>query len=145
MGKLHSQVTYDAGLLLADATAVSTATTTTGSLILDIGSGFVDAELVLDVSGMDVSSTDETYNFILEGSNTSTFGTATDITALCRPVLGYTAATAKGVDGVTDGDGRFVFPFRNERNGTNYRYARLICISAGTTPAITYNAFMAKR
>lgn len=144
MANLYTQRTYDAALLLASATAVASATTTTGSLILDVGSGLVDGNLIIDVASLDIASTDETYNFILEGSPDATFGTAGNITAIARQVIGYGTATAKGVDAVSDVAGRFCIPCRNERNGTTYRYVRLICISAGTTPAITYTAFLAK-
>lgn len=146
MANLYSQRTYDAALLLR-ATASAITSTETGSLILDVGNGLLDADLILDVHTMDVASTDESYTFILEGSPDAAFGTAGNITVLATAGLGSAAgvATATGGPlGTSDGVGRFLVPFRNERNGTTFRYLRLKTVIAGTSASLTFEAWIAK-
>lgn len=143
MANLYSQRTYDAAMLLKAAALV--AATADGTLILDVGNGLLDADLVIDATAIEVDSSDETYHIVLEGSPDALFGTAGNIVALARLVLGYGAATAKASDGVTDVAGRFVVPFRNEKNGTTYRYLRIRTIVAGTiATGINYSAWVAK-
>jgi hypothetical protein len=142
----YSSRTYDAALLLRASTTAITGTET-GSLILDVGLGLLDADLIIDVATMDVASTDEAYVFVLEGSPDAAFGTAGNITVLLIAGLGSAAgvATATGAPlGTSDGTGRFLFPFRNERNGTLYRYLRLKTVIAGSTPSLTFTAWIAK-
>lgn len=146
MANIYSQFTYDAALLLRASTTAITATET-GSLILDLGTGLVEGYLVLDVATMDVSSTDEYYTFVLEGSPDAAFGTAGNITILATAGLGSAAgvATATGAPlGTSDGVGRFAVPFRNERNGTTFRYARLKTVLGGTSASTTFMAWIAK-
>lgn len=146
MGNLYSQRTYDAALLLRAPTTAITSTET-GSLILDLGVGLVDADMVLDVATMDVASTDESYTFVLEGSPDAAFGTAGNISILAIAGLGSAAgvATATGAPlGTSDTVGRFIVPFRNERNGTTFRYIRLKTVIAGTSASTTFTAFIAK-
>ncbi|HEY4713802.1 MAG TPA: hypothetical protein VIH30_06135, partial [Aquirhabdus sp.] len=114
MANIYSQFTYDNALSLKAAGAVTT--TTTESTILDLGAGLVDGYLVLDVSAVEVASTDEIYNIILEGS--TVLGMATGSVSLARIEMGNATAPADADTGV----GRFVVPFRNEQNGVTYRY-----------------------
>lgn len=146
MANLYSQFTYDAALLLRASTTAITSTET-GSLILDVGNGLVDADLVIDIATMDVASTDESYTFVLEGSPDAAFGTAGNITILAILGAGSVAGvlTATGAPlGAADTVGRYVVPFRNERNGTTFRYLRLKTVIAGTSASTTFMAFVAK-
>ena len=138
MANIYSQFTYDDALSLKDSGAVTT--TTTESTILDLGAGLVDGYLVLDVSACEVASTDEIYNVILEGSNVAAMSSGS--VSLARIMMGNVTAPADA-DTAT---GRFVVPFRNEQNGTTYRYVRLYTGVAGTidTTGLTYSAFIAK-
>lgn len=145
---LYSQRTYDNALLIRAAGAAITATET-GSVILDLGAGgdgagasLVDGALIADVTAIDVATGDEGYTFILEGSPDATFGTAANITVLAMQKIG--GATGAAPLGTADGAGRFLIPFRNERNGTVYRYVRLYTVIAGTSPSLTFSAFLAK-
>lgn len=137
MANLYSQFTYDDALSLKDAGLV--ASTTTESTILDLGAGLVDGYLVLDVTACEVASTDEIYLVCLEGSNVAAM-TSGSVT-LAQIELGNATAPADADTGV----GRFVVPFRNEQNGTTYRYVRIYTEVAGTiATGINFLAFIAK-
>jgi len=141
MSNLYSQRTYDNALLIRAAGAAITATET-GSVILDLGAGMMDADLVVDVTAIDVTTGDEAYSLMLEVSPDATFGTAGNIRVAAELRIG--GATFTAPNGAADTVGRFIIPFRNERNGTIYRYARLYTLIAGTTPSLTFSAFLAK-
>lgn len=146
MANLHSQHTYDAALLLKAAAAVGA--TANGSLILDVGAGMVKGDVIIDATAVEVDSNDESYEVILQGSSDAAFGTAANIASLCSVTIGDKASTrlAAGVFQVGTDDvlGRYTLPFRNERNGTTYRYLRIKTIVAGTIAAgITYSAWLA--
>lgn len=137
MANLHSQFTYDDALSLKDAGLV--ASTTTESTILDLGAGLVCGHLVLDVSAVEVASTDEIYLVCLEGSNVAAMSSGS--VTLAQIEMGNATAPADA----DTGTGRFVVPFRNEQNGTTYRYVRIYTEVAGTVATgINFSAFIAK-
>jgi hypothetical protein len=141
MANLYSQFTYDDALKIRASTTAITATET-GSLILDVGTGLVDGYLVLDIATLDVVTGDEAYSFMLEGSPDAAFGTAGNIRVVAELRVG--GATFTTPNGAADAVGRFVIPFRNERNGTTYRYLRLYTLIAGTSPSTTFTGWLAK-
>ena len=133
--------TFDALLQLRDAVAM----TASGAMqvggsnkIVDLGAGLVEGNLVLDVSAIDVSSTDESYTVYLEGSNASDFSSG--IVPLVAKPLGIAVANVRSA---ASGTGRHVIPFTNEENGTVYRYVRGYVVIAGTTPSITMLGYLA--
>lgn len=140
---------FDVNLQLKDSgsavTADALATVGGSTATLDVGSGaFLDAVLVVDVSAMDVASTDESYKLRLIGSNSSSF--ASGIAVLATLELGV-ATSMNGSAGAADANkttGRWVLPFYNQAGTTIYRYLRLALDVGGTTPSITYTAFVAK-
>jgi len=137
MANVYSQYTYDDALSLKDAGLV--ATTTTEATIVDLGAGLVDGYLVIDVSAVEVASTDEIYLICLEGSNVAAM-TSGSVT-LANIEMGNATAPADA----DTGTGRFVVPFRNEQNGTTYRYVRIYTEVAGTiATGINFAAFIAK-
>jgi hypothetical protein len=138
MANLYSQFTYDAALLLAASAAHTTAQTDVGATILDLGAGLVCGHLVIDVTGIDVANSDEYYTISLEGSNVAAMTSGSVELAVSR--MGNTTAPGDADTAV----GRFVAPFRNEQNGVTYRYVRLSTLVAGTSPSITFSAFIAK-
>jgi len=138
MANLYSQFTYDAALLLEASATHSTAQTDVGATIVDLGAGLVCGYLVVDVSAIDVASTDEYYVISLEGSNVAAMTSGSVELAVSR--MGNVTAPGDADTAV----GRFAVPFRNEQNGTTYRYVRLSTAVAGTTPSITFSAFIAK-
>ena len=137
MANIYSQFTYDNALSLKAAGAVTT--TTTESTILDLGAGLVDGYLVLDVSAVEVASTDEIYLICLEGSNVAAMTSGS--VSLAEIEMGNATAPADADTSI----GRFVVPFRNEQNGTTYRYVRIYTEVAGAIAAgINFAAFIAK-
>jgi hypothetical protein len=143
----YSQYTYDANLLLKAAALV--AATANGTLELDVGDGLLDAKCVIDATAVEIDTSDESYEIIVQGSTVAGFGTASAIVPLASITIGDKASTrgAAGVIGIGTDDvaGRFVLPFRNERNGTLYRYLRIRTVVVGTIgTGINYSAFVAK-
>lgn len=137
MANVYSQFTYDDALELKAAGLV--ATTTTETTILDIGAGLLDANLVLDVSAVEVASGNEKYTIHIEGSNVAAMSSGS--VSLAAIFMGN---LTDPMDAAT-GTGRFVVPFRNEQNGTTYRYIRIYTLVAGTiATGINFSAFIAK-
>ena len=100
-------------------------------------------DLLLEVSALDIASNDEIYDLVLQFSSDSDFGTAGNIQDGVSISLG--AKEVKRTDSdKDDAVGRFILPFRNEFDGTTYRYVRLYAVVAGTTPSITLTARLAK-
>jgi hypothetical protein len=134
----------DAGLIAADA-----AWTVGGSaLVLDIGDGLVEGNVICDVSALEIASGDERYSLIIQGSNVAAF--TSDIVILaCLPLGdGSTIGTAFGGSGVDvdDAVGRYVIPFRNERNNIYYQYIRGWTDVAGAiATGINFTAWLSKR
>jgi len=138
MANEFSQFQYDDALNLKDAGLV--ASTAAGATILDLGPGIVDGFIVLDVTAVEVADGNEIYDISLEGSNVAAM-TSGSVT-LATIEMGNAAAPADA-DTAT---GRFAVPFRNEQNGTVYRYVRIHTAVAGTVATgINYSAFLAKR
>jgi len=138
MANQYSMFQYDDDLSLKDAGLI--ASTTTGTTILDLGAGIVDGFLVLDVSAVEVADGSEIYLVCLEGSNVAAMSSGS--VTLAQIEMGNATAPA---DADTS-TGRFVVPFRNEQNGTIYRYVRLYTEVAGTiATGINFSAFIAKR
>lgn len=145
---LYSQFTYDESLKIKAAALV--AATANGTIELDLGTGLVEGFLVVDATAVEIDSNDESYEIILQGSTVAGFGTAAAIAPLAMMTICDKAATrgAAGVigNGTDDVPGRYAIPFRNERNGTIYRYVRVRTVVVGTiATGINYMAFLAKR
>jgi hypothetical protein len=112
----------DSNLLLQDTT---TKTASFNSTALDLGAGFAPGGLgkpaaaVVQVTALDVSSGDETYKFTLQQSadNVSFTAAGADVT-----VTATGAALAKG--------------------HVTQRYVRLALTASGTTPSVTYKAWL---
>ena len=137
MANVYSQRTYDHSLLLKAAGLV--ASTTTETTILDLGAGLFEGDLVIDVTAIETASNDEKYTIHLEGSNVAAMSSGS--VTLANIPLGYYTAPA---DAATT-TGRFIVPFRNEQNGTTYRYVRIYTLVAGTiATGINFSAFIAK-
>jgi hypothetical protein len=138
MANKYSMFTYDDALGLMDSGNIIA--TATQSTIVDLGAGLVEGYLVLDVSAVEVATGNEKYTFHLEGSNVAAMSSGS--VSLAAQFHGN---LTDPMDAAT-GTGRFVVPFRNEQNGTIYRYVRLYTLVAGTidTTGITLSAFIAK-
>lgn len=134
----YSRKTYDHATLLKAAGLV--AASAAGSVILDLGDGLMQADLVIDISALEVATGDEIYTISLEGSAVAAMTSGS--VELARAVFGNNPAPADADTSV----GRHVVPVRNELNGTIYRYVRLHTTVAGDiATGINYSAFLAKR
>jgi hypothetical protein len=140
MAKYRQNFQYDDALNLKDAADVTS--TAAGSLVVDLGDGFFDGYLVIDVTALEVASTDEKYTIVLEGSNVAALASGSVVLA-AAPMMGNSVAPADADTAV----GRFAVPVTNEQNGELYRYVRVHTTVAGTidTTGINYSAFLAKR
>lgn len=137
---IHSQRTYDNALLLrAAATVVAT---DTGTLIVDLGTGKIVFDTIIDITNMKVSTGDEVYTVEVQGSPDANFGTPANITTLVLLRLG--SATGASVGTADPTLGRVLMRGDNERFGSTYRYIRFKVTIAGTTPTLSYLAFAAK-
>lgn len=105
-------------------------------VIIPIGPGYKEGDLVINITALDATTGDEAVAFILEGTNNATFGTAAQNIPLARLDVGVHA-------GVDLPIGRYIVPFTNERGGTTYTNLRLVLDVAGTTPSVTFDAWIA--
>ncbi len=134
----YSKKTYDHATLLKAAGLV--AASAAGSVILDLGDGFMEADLIIDISAMEVAGGDEIYTIALEGSSVAAM-TSGSVT-LAEKTVGNNPAPADADTTV----GRHLVPVTNELNGTLYRYVRLYTTVAGAiATGINYTAFLAKK
>jgi len=112
----------DTALLMQDTTTKTASFNTTA---LDLGSGFAPGGLgtpvaaVVNVTAVDTSSGNETYAFTLEESSDN-----------------VTFSAAGAAQAVTATGGFAV------RGWLTSRYARLALVVAGTTPSVTYKAWL---
>lgn len=148
----HIDRTFDAELEFKDSTAAVTAdalATVDGSTkTLDVGDAHFQGDLVVDLdAAVDTTTGDEYYRLQVIGSNSATF--ASGVAVLGTMELGDATQLAGAVGGVdadkgADGD-RYLMSFANVIGSTTYRYLRLVANVSGTSPSITYRAFVAKR
>jgi hypothetical protein len=100
-----------------------------------------DMVLVVNIEAIDIASTDEIYRLRVVGSNVADRSDGT-ILATIECGDASTFASPETID--TAAGDRFVAPFRTEKNGTAYRYVDLHLDVAGTSPSITFNAYLSK-
>lgn len=138
MGNLYAQYTYDDALELKAAGLV--AASVDGSII-NLGEGLVDGFIVIDMTACEIASGNEIYTISLEGSNVAAMDSGS--VCLAKKVFGNLVVP---MDAALSASGRYVIPFRNEENGTIFRYVRLSTLVAGTiATGINFSAFLAKR
>ena len=81
------------------------------------------------------------YKIALQGSDNSDFSTG-DEEDLAILELGAAEVLGGDQDSET---GRYIIPFRNERNGTKYRYVRIYTTVSGTVATgINFVAWLGK-
>lgn len=134
---------YDNDLLLKDAglvAASAAAQVASANKIIDVGAARMEGTVVIDVSAIETDTGNEVYDLILQGSNSSSFGST--IENLCQKQLGNTSALDGSAQ--TSVVGRYELPFTNEQANITYRYFRLYTKVAGTiATGINYKAFIA--
>jgi len=133
----------DSGLTIKASAAVGTSAA--GTVIVDFGAGFVEGNMLIDVTGIEIADNDETYDIILQLSPDAAFGTAGNIREKLGIHLGAKEIKRSDCD-ADDVIGRYIVPFNNDVAGTIYRYARIYTVVGGTiTTGITYYARLCKR
>lgn len=163
---------YDANLVLSDGAAPYTATGYAQNLgadgIVDTGGNQsvtitlpsiaqsttltpqqarADCVLVVDLTAIKTSSSNEDYELLLVGSNDPAFG-AGNVQMLGSMQFGFTGSYDI-LNGITTpqpaaiGGARYEIPFTTEQNNIKYQFVKLYNIIAGTTPTMTYKAFIA--
>lgn len=131
----YSSYTFDTALVLkADGLLAASADGT----ILDLGSGFVEGDVVIDLSACEIDTGNEIYTVSIEASNVAAMSSGS--VCLGKKVFGNLVVP---MDAALSASGRYVIPFRNEENGTLYRYVRLSTLVAGTiATGINFSAFI---
>lgn len=134
--------TYDHSLLLHDGDAITaSAAGSVGGVakILDLGSGNVFGDIIVDVSELDVDTGNEIVTIGVQVSSSATF--ASDNYQIASLAIGDAAVLAGDTDMTT---GRYVIPFNNLiKNGTAKRYLRLYFTIAGTVGGFDCVAYLA--
>lgn len=144
MGRNLLTAQFDAATELKDAgTQTASGAGTVGSVprVINVGSAFLRATLIVDVDLLDLTTGDEAYEIRLQGSTLPDF--SADVAVLTSVRVGDTSVTAgETVDAVA---GRYATTFLNSRNGAKpYPYLRVFLVASGTTPSINYRAFLTK-
>ncbi|MBB4066756.1 hypothetical protein [Gellertiella hungarica] len=133
----------DAELVLADGAAAITADAVTqvsgANVTKQLGPGRFEGVLIVDVLAIDISSADEFYHLLLQGSNDAFVNKET----LAQLTLGATAARPGGA--INSVVGRYEIPFTTEQHDVNYKDVRLYVDVGGTTPSIQLKSWIAER
>lgn len=123
-----------AGLIVASA-AVAT--------IIDTGpgAGYRVGCVDLNITAVEIASTDELYDIVVQGSNSATFATASGIVDLASIPIAAAAVNRTDSDyAQVVGNRRLMFD-NADPAGNVYRYIRLYTVVAGTiTTGINYSA-----
>lgn len=128
----------DAGLVAASAAA----TVASSAKVIDLGAGRYVGDVIIDATAVEVDTGNEIYTIMCEFSNSSSF--ASGIVSGAMQYLGHNTPIPGGADAV-QGVGRYILPFTNLINGSQYRYMRLYTVVGGTiATGINYSAFISR-
>jgi hypothetical protein len=112
------------------------------------GAGRVEGIWSLNISAIDMSSGDESYQFALLGSNDSTFANGNVELLAFHDVAASAAvrfiANLLGASPAIPPNGRLQFPFNNLVQKITYRYLKCRVIIAGTTPSVTVTSWISR-
>lgn len=124
----------DAGLVASDA-----AGTVDGSAaVVDLGEGYVEGHMVVDVTAIEIASNDELYKIKLQGSSREDF--AHNIEDLAIIELGAKEVLGGDMDSLT---GRYMVPFTNVKGSYIWPYVRLYCdVNGSIATGINFSAFL---
>ena len=123
--------TYDDALRLLDAGLIAAddiAQVDSADAILDLGEARFDGRVIIDASAVEVATGDESYDFVIEFSDSATFASG----IVRGPAFKLGDAAALGNADQDNGAGRYELPFCNQINGVVYRYMRLAVDVTGT-------------
>lgn len=126
----------DSGLVAADAAGQ----VDSSDKIVDLGAGLVEGHLVVDVTAIEIADNDEYYDIQLQGSSKSDFADTIEVLASVK--LGAQEVIGGDQDSTT---GRYMVPFRTEKNGTVYQYVRAYTDVGGTiSTGANFSAYLSK-
>jgi hypothetical protein len=126
----------DAGLVAASAAATVSAV----AKILDLGTGLMEGQVIVDIAAIEVATGDESYRIEVQLSNSSSFASGIVHSAILH--VGDSTVTFESADSAI---GRYIVPVRNAKNGVLYRYMRIYTRVAGTVATgVNYEAFFTK-
>lgn len=144
---------FDANLQLSDNAAAYTtdgyAQVGGADAVLDLGGNQsttptqqarIDAVCVIDITAIDIASTNETYTLRIMGCNTAGFASAVAELAAITIGDGDTLSPATQSDAST---GRIELMFCTERFDTKYQFLKLYVDVGGTSPSIAFQSFVA--
>lgn len=133
--------TYDHSLLLDDGGSItsSEAGEVAGSArILDLGAGYVYGDIIIDVTELDVDSSNEIITMGVQISSSATF--ASDYYQVASLAIGHATALVGDTNMTT---GRYVVPFNNMiKDGTAKRYLRMYWTVGGTVAGFAATAYL---
>jgi len=133
--------THDTLLVLKDAYAVNAtavAKVDGSDKTLHVGTGLIRADLVIDVSAIEIDSDNELYVVSIQGGDAADF--SGDHVCLARLELGAASVLDGNVNSTV---GRYVLPFVNEGQDVVYPYLRVRTEVSGTAATgINYTAFI---
>ena len=132
---------FDTQHVLKDAGEVTSSgygTVDAAAQFLDLGSGLIRGNLIVDVTRLAMQGNDQTYTVHLIGGDDESF---TNTASLAVLEVGPAETTQDGKDSKL---GRYVIPFQNQRNGTVYPYVRVRHVLGGTGPVLNYQARLEK-
>lgn len=151
MPRNQKDFTYDNATRLNDLGAITASaggTVASVARVLDLGgSGAgmlgggpsrIDARVIIDIAAISVGNTDQLYTVEMQVSNDITFASGVFVANAQR--FGHPTATGLTTATVI---GRYEMAFTTELNGVIYRYGRTFSRIAGTTPSISYAAYLA--
>ena len=105
------------------------------------GAVFTDMACIITVEAIDIASTNEVYTFRVTGSNAAD---RSDAQVLGVAQLGHAATISIETRNTVAGD-QVIIECRSEKSETAFRYIDLHLTVAGTTPSITFGAYIARR
>ena len=134
---------FDSNFLMKDSGLVveSAAGTVGGTAkVAKVGAGIVEGKLIVDVTAIEIETSNEKFAIKLQGSVDNNFNAGLEDLV----ILELGAASALGGDADSE-VGRYIVPFRNEKNATVYPYLRLYTdVTGGVTTGINFSAYLAK-
>jgi len=147
----HFTLPVDANMQFASAqTLTASGFVNNSNAVLDLQPGRFTGMLALDITALDITSGNETYQLSLLGSNDNTFGNGNvDLLAFhdfaaasAGRIIATLLAASPAVPDVGRAGSIIAIPFTNLMQGFIYRYLKLDAILAGTTPSITLSAWV---
>lgn len=126
---------FDTKLLLKDSGAVTSSrygTVNASAKVINLGSGLVRGNVIIDISAIKISDSDEKYSLHLMGGSDESF---TLEVSLCSKELGHNASLEGNRDSKIS---RVILPFQNAERGFVYPFLRIRHVISGTSPSINY-------